>query len=190
MNATLLILSRLIDSSAFAALSTTNPLIAAACGADFGSSVCGVHAPVSQQIRYILPVPPTRRRAMLNLVTNPRLQRGMASEDLAAEYVQARGITILARNLRCRAGELDLVGLENDILVIIEVRQRARQDFGGALASVTREKQRKIIRATQFFLCTHPQWSARTMRFDVLGIDGLPDGAHQIAWIKNAFRAN
>jgi len=118
-----------------------------------------------------------------------RLQRGTASERLAAEYLQAHGLVVLARNARCRAGELDLVCLDLGVLAIVEVRQRARIDFGGALASVTWRKQRKIIRATRFFLQRHAEWRGHPMRFDVLAIEGLPDGAHRIVWIKDAFRA-
>ncbi len=97
---------------------------------------------------------------------------------------------VLARNVRCRAGEIDLVCLDhNDVLAIIEVRQRGSADFGGALASVTRRKQRKIIRATQLFLQRRPQWRAYVMRFDVIALEGLPAGAHRIIWVKDAFRA-
>ncbi len=96
---------------------------------------------------------------------------------------------VVARNLRCRAGELDLVCLDRGVLAIIEVRQRMRTDFGGALASVNRRKQRKIIRATRILLLGQAQWRRRTMRFDVVGLAGLPDGTHRIVWVKDAFRA-
>jgi putative endonuclease len=118
-----------------------------------------------------------------------RFLRGAASERLAADYLQTQGLTVVARNLRCRAGELDLVGLDSAVLSIIEVRQRIRGDFGGALASVDRRKQRKIIRAARFFLQRRTEWRGRAIRFDVVGIEGLPDGAHRIVWIKDAFRA-
>jgi putative endonuclease len=111
------------------------------------------------------------------------------SEQLAAEYLQTRGLVVLARNVRCRAGELDLVCLDGGVLAIVEVRQRGRTDFGGALASVTWRKQRKIIRATQFFLQRQATWRRHVMRFDVLAVEGVPDGAHRIIWIKDAFRA-
>jgi putative endonuclease len=116
------------------------------------------------------------------------LQRGIAAEDLAANHVERLGLLILARNLRCRAGELDLVCLDDQTLAIIEVRQRAQKSFGGALASVTWRKQRKLIRAAEFALFTHPEWCGYRMRFDVLAIEGLPDGTHEIVWVKDAFR--
>jgi putative endonuclease len=117
------------------------------------------------------------------------LLRGMDSEQLAANYLQSRGLKVLARNLRCRAGELDLVCLDEDVLAIIEVRQRCRGNFGGAIASVTRHKQRKIIRATQFFLSVQAQWRTHAVRFDVFAVEGSPAGKHQIVWVKDAFRA-
>ncbi|HEY2781183.1 MAG TPA: YraN family protein [Steroidobacteraceae bacterium] len=117
-----------------------------------------------------------------------RLQRGVAAEQLAAEYLQVRGVKILGRNLRCKAGELDLVCLDDGVLAVIEVRQRGSADFGGALGSVTWAKQRKIIRATQFFL-RDKNWSRVPLRFDVVAIEGLPEGAHRVQWIKDAFRA-
>ena len=120
--------------------------------------------------------------------TDSHLRRGTESEQLAAEYLQARGVLILARNLRCRAGELDLVGLDEDVLAVVEVRQRSRADFGGALASVTWRKQRKIIRATRFFWQRQAAWRPHVMRFDVLAVEGLPGGVHRIVWIKDAFR--
>ena len=117
-----------------------------------------------------------------------RQQRGLAAEQLAAEYLQVRGVKILGRNLRCKAGELDLVCLDEGVLAVVEVRQRGSAGYGGALASVTWAKQRKIIRATQFFL-REKNWSHVPLRFDVVAIEGLPEGAHRVEWIKDAFRA-
>src|SRR5580700_8474737 len=104
--------------------------------------------------------------------TESSLRRGMAAEQIAAQYLQAQGLLVLARNVRCRAGELDLVCLDGSILVIVEVRLRVRRDFGGALGSVTRRKQRKIIRATQFLLQRRMPWRAYVIRFDVLAMEG------------------
>ena len=116
-------------------------------------------------------------------------RRGAVSEQLAAEHLQAHGLKVVARNLRCRAGELDLVCLDGGVLAIVEVRQRARADFGGALASVNRRKQRKIIRAARYFWQRRARWRASLMRFDVIGVQGLPNGSHRIVWIRDAFRA-
>jgi Holliday junction resolvase-like predicted endonuclease len=54
---------------------------------------------------------------------------------------------------------------------------------------VTPAKRRKIIRAARYVLQTSQDLRHRLMRFDVIAIDGLPQGVHEIAWIKDAFRA-
>ena len=118
-----------------------------------------------------------------------RLQRGEAAELLAANYLQVRGLKVLGRNLRCKAGELDLVCLGDGVLAIVEVRQRETAQFGGAAASVTAGKQRKIIRAAKFFMRREPSCRDLPIRFDVVAVEGLPEGVHRIEWIKDAFRA-
>jgi putative endonuclease len=118
-----------------------------------------------------------------------RMRRGVAAEELAAQYLEVRGLKVLARNLRCKAGELDLVCLDGGVLAIVEVRQRGSAEFGGAIGSVTWTKQRKILRTAQFFLRREKHWGNLPLRFDVLAIDGLPDGAHRIDWVKDAFRS-
>jgi putative endonuclease len=117
------------------------------------------------------------------------VMRGSAAEQLAADYLRAHGARVLARNLRCRAGEIDVVALDGSVLAIVEVRQRRRSDFGGAGGSVTWRKQRKIIRATRYFWQRHEHWRGLVMRFDVLAVEGPPSGAHRLVWIKDAFRA-
>jgi putative endonuclease len=118
-----------------------------------------------------------------------RRLRGSAAEALAAAYLASEGLEVLARNVRCKAGELDLVCRDGAVLVVVEVRQRVRSDFGGALASVTGVKRRKIIRATRYLLQRSPQWRNYRVRFDVIGVQGLPGASCELAWIKDAFRA-
>ena len=65
-----------------------------------------------------------------------RQQIGRAAEDAAIAFLTSRGVEIVARNFRCRMGELDVIGREADTLIIIEVRMRASNRFGGAAASV------------------------------------------------------
>jgi len=118
-----------------------------------------------------------------------RRRYGKAAEALAALYLEARGLETLARNVRCKGGEIDLVCRDGEVLVMVEVRQRSRHDFGGPLASVTRHKQRKIMRAARFVLQSRPAWRHRCVRFDVIGLQGELDNAPQIVWIRDAFRA-
>ena len=122
-------------------------------------------------------------------MTSERALRGAACERIAAEYLERQGLDIVARNLRCKAGEIDLVCRDGEALAVVEVRQRRRRDYGGALASVDAVKQRKIILTARFLLERLAARSALRLRFDVVAVQGKPDGDHDIVWIKDAFRA-
>lgn len=124
----------------------------------------------------------------MNTKALEREQRGRAAEALAAAYLAARGLTVLASNFRSRGGELDLVCLEGAQLVVIEVRQRSHRAFGGAIASIDAGKQRRLRRAAAYFLVVRPHWRRHRVRFDVLGVDGMPDADPRITWIRDAFR--
>ena len=117
------------------------------------------------------------------------LEQGAAAEQLAARYLESRGLAIIARNQRFKVGEIDLICLDGKALVIVEVRQRCTEQFGGALASVTHWKQRKLIRATQCYLQRAAEWSHLPLRFDVVAINGLPGQNPEIIWVKGAFTA-
>jgi len=117
-----------------------------------------------------------------------REQRGRAAEALAAAYLAARGLSVLAANFRCRGGELDLVCLEDAQLVVVEVRQRSSLAFGGALASIDAGKRRRLRRATAHFLLMSPRWRRHRVRFDVLAVDGEPDAQPRITWVRDAFQ--
>ena len=77
---------------------------------------------------------------------------GQAGEDAALKYLEARGLILVTRNFRCKAGEIDLIMAEHGGLVFVEVRQRASAGYGGAAASVGFAKQKRLIRAAQFYL--------------------------------------
>lgn len=108
---------------------------------------------------------------------------GAAAEDLAGAYLAAQGLQPVARNYRCRFGEIDLIVRDAETLVFVEVRLRASQRFGGARASIDGAKQRKLIAAASHYLSQHD--SARPCRFDVILLDRLEPG--RIEWIKDAF---
>lgn len=118
-----------------------------------------------------------------------RLQRGLACEQIAADHFLSVGIKILARNFRCKWGEIDLVGLDAGTLVVAEVRQRANNNYGGALGSIDWRKQKKIIRTSQSYLQRHPQWRTLPLRFDVIALTGKSVAEYRIVWIKAAFAA-
>jgi putative endonuclease len=69
---------------------------------------------------------------------------GAAAETLAAEFLEARGLAVVKRNYRCRGGEIDLIAGDGTTLVFVEVRLRSSSAFGGAGASMTAAKRRRI----------------------------------------------
>ena len=128
----------------------------------------------------------TSQNGVMTLQPSTR-ERGLAAEARAAAFLERCGLEILSRNLRCRVGELDLVCLDGEILVIVEVRQRARVDFGGALGSVTARKQRRVVRAAAYCYQQTRAWRERVMRFDVVALQN-DHGTESIEWIRDAFR--
>jgi putative endonuclease len=111
-----------------------------------------------------------------------RQQIGRTAEDSAVAFLETRGVEIIARNFRRRLGELDVVAREQDTLLIIEVRKRSSNKFGGAAASVDFRKQLKLQRAAALFLQHRPALARLRVRFDVIAV--TPAG---IEWIKHAF---
>lgn len=105
-------------------------------------------------------------------------QKGQQGEDDALEHLLQHGLTLVDRNFRCNGGELDLIMRDGGHLVFVEVRRRGGKGYGGAAASITPAKQRRLKNAAQVFLLRYPKLPP--CRFDVVAID-----AEDIAWLKN-----
>jgi putative endonuclease len=118
-----------------------------------------------------------------------RQQRGQRAEALAAQYLRAAGCEILQCNFRRRLGELDIVARAGEVLVIAEVRTRSSRGYGGAAASVTRAKQRRITRAAQQLLQQRRDLAALPVRFDVIVVKDPEGPSAAIEWIQHAFEA-
>jgi putative endonuclease len=114
---------------------------------------------------------------------------GRRAEDLAAEYLRARGCEILVRNYRRRLGELDLVARDGGVLVIGEVRTRAEGRFGSAAESVDWRKRRRITRAAMQLLQQRADLARLPVRFDVIVVGDLTAAEPRIEWIRHAFEA-
>lgn len=110
---------------------------------------------------------------------------GHWAEYYARRYLVQQGLIWLASNYRSRVGEIDLVmQTQAGVLVFVEVRQRTSNMFGGAVQSVTRSKQEKLLRTASHYLMSHPNEGHQGIRFDVLALDGHPPS---VTWIKQAF---
>ena len=113
-------------------------------------------------------------------------QKGDAAEDAAWAFLQSQGMQLLHRNYRTRGrggGEIDLIVRDpKGTLVFVEVRSRAQARQGGALASVGRVKQQRLLFAARCFLSQWPEWPP--CRFDVVAWE-----AGQLHWVQSAFEA-
>jgi putative endonuclease len=111
---------------------------------------------------------------------------GARAEAAGRRFLETRGLQVVALNFRCRAGELDLVMLDGGVLVVIEVRYRARPDPVHPAVTVTATKRRRLLRAAAGFLQARPGFRDHPMRFDVLALSGPLDAA-RCEWIRGAF---
>lgn len=102
--------------------------------------------------------------------------KGDDKERLAEDYLLAKGFSLIERNFLCKSGEIDLImkdpnSKNDEYLVFVEVRYRESNEFGGALASITAGKQRKLRRAAEFYLLKNFGNTPPPCRFDVVGIE-------------------
>lgn len=126
-------------------------------------------------IRRILRAPATARK--------PKAQdAGRAAEDLAADWLRQRGLRVLERNYRVKGGEIDLVCAEGDILVFVEVRLRRNPRYGGAGASITAAKRKRLSLAASHYLQARGE---RPCRFDCVLLAALD--ANAVEWVRDAF---
>ena len=105
--------------------------------------------------------------------SNTHLSRGelgALGEQLAVEHLRALGMQILARNWRCRYGELDVIAADGDhTVVFVEVKTRTGDRFGGVAQAVTRAKVRRIRRLAGVWLASQDNRWAQ-IRIDVIGV--------------------
>lgn len=111
-----------------------------------------------------------------------RLEIGRAAEEVAAQYLLERGYRLLARNWRCRLGEIDLIAEQGATLVVAEVRARTHSPhFGAAVEAVNPRKCRQVREVASLYLKQLHQRQQRhtpsvSIRFDVVAITFNRDG--------------
>jgi putative endonuclease len=100
---------------------------------------------------------------------DPRVQLGRNGETLACDLLTGAGLTVLARNWRCRAGEIDIVAAGPGLLVFCEVKTRRGTTFGSPAAAVTAGKQARLRALAASWLAAHDHPPSR-VRFDVVAV--------------------
>jgi putative endonuclease len=118
---------------------------------------------------------------------NSTREVGIEAEDLACRLLERQGLGLIARNYRCRLGEIDLIMQDGNTLVFIEVRYRRNPAFGSGAETITPKKQGKIAKAAVAYLQENRCYANSAVRFDVVSLssDLRDDNAD---WIRDAFQ--
>jgi len=132
-------------------------------------------------------VAPQALRALVSRLRGPR--SGVPGESLACRHLEGKGFVILARNYRCRSGEVDVVARHGNTTVFVEVKERHGASHGVGCDSVTFGKRRRIVRAARLYASSH-RLDETPLRFDVVSIDWAATGRPVIRHDEGAFNVD
>jgi putative endonuclease len=110
---------------------------------------------------------------------------GQKGENLAVDYLQNAGYTVLERNYRCKLGEIDIIARDNDTLVFIEVRSRSSLAFGLPQESINRRKRHQISKVALEYMIRRKLKNIPA-RFDVVAVS-FEGRKEKVDLIKDAF---
>ena len=111
---------------------------------------------------------------------------GKFGEDCAAQFLEAEGYTIVARNFRIRSAEIDIIAQRDNLIVFVEVKARSNIRHGLPSEAVNFRKQKKIIEAAGVFL-QDEKFCDCACRFDVVEVYLNGERVEEINHIENAF---
>lgn len=114
--------------------------------------------------------------------------RGHRIEAVAGRYLASRGVRIIDRNVYSRGGEIDLIGMDAEVLVFFEVRYRGRGSLMDGAESVTWKKRQRLLKAAAYYIHRHGLWNLQC-RIDVVALAPGTASKYQVRWIKNAIQA-
>jgi putative endonuclease len=121
--------------------------------------------------------------------STPKQIQGDSAEQAACDFLEKQNLVLIARNYRCRAGEIDLIMRDQDVWVFVEVRYRTSHAFGTAIESVNYAKQKRLIRTAHYYLQGKQLAEKVPSRFDIVALQSCVDNSIKIEWIKNAFES-
>lgn len=113
---------------------------------------------------------------------------GREGERLAKEFLERQGYRILARNYRYSGGEVDIIAKKDDELCFVEVRSRWLAQHGHPLETITRPKQKRVIRVAEYYLAQEGI-AEQPVSFGAIGIVFSPDEEPDISFVPDAFMA-
>jgi len=105
---------------------------------------------------------------------------GTFYENAVCKFLEEKGIKILQRNFRCKAGEIDIIGKKEECIIFFEVKYRKSTAYGYAQEAVNKKKQKKICNCAMYYCLQNKE--VKQIRYDVVAITG-----EEIQWIPNAF---
>lgn len=109
---------------------------------------------------------------------------GEYGERLARRYLEDRGHVVVDHNWRCELGEIDLVALDGDCVVVCEVKTRRGTGFGDPVEAVLPRKVARLRRLTGAWIEAHPEHAGRPLRIDVIGVLTPPSGPVEVRHIR------
>ena len=130
---------------------------------------------------------PQALKALVSRLRGPH--RGTPGESLACRHLAGKGFAILARNYRCRSGEVDVIARHGEATVFVEVKERHGASHGAGCDSVTFGKRRRIVRAARLYAASHGL-EETPLRFDVVSIDWTAAGRPVIRHDEGAFNVD
>ena len=125
-------------------------------------------------------------------VDNRTRQRllGDWGEEAVCAWLKRHRYKVLARNFRCRLGEIDIIAANRDYIAFVEVKLRRDADFARALEAVTPAKQRRILMTAELYLQKYP--TELQPRFDVAEVyapEGMTTSRPEINYLEDAFES-
>lgn len=117
------------------------------------------------------------------LARRAAFSRGVEAEAAAARLLERQGFAILARRVRTKGGEIDLIARNDELLLFVEVK--ARSGLRAAAESVLPRQRQRIVAAAEIYLAGHPELAGLDMRLDVI----LCAPGHAPVHLPGAFEA-
>lgn len=111
---------------------------------------------------------------------------GAYGEDVAVRHLEELGLVVVARNWRCDAGEIDIVALDDDVVVVCEVKTRSGLGYGSGLEAVTPEKGARLRRLAVAWLYANGR-PGRPVRIDAIAVHRLRSGPPHVEHVRGAF---
>lgn len=104
-------------------------------------------------------------------VSRARKEFGDSAERVAALYLEQNGYRILARNVRTRYGEIDIIAEDADGIAFVEVKARRTRKYGAPEEALTPRKQLKLVQLADAFIAENEMFADRAWRIDVAAIE-------------------